>query len=489
MRGWWFLVVILLLPSVRIQTTHGSPLIAEENEFMTHYPLNPSNSNTTINIFDAEQDNQGNLWLSSIGDTILYRINLTTMEMEEITLPADLTPFRLAFDGNQTMWFTDYNYEYEVGIDYVASYDIKTGEIQQYEVPTAGAGVFDLEVTEDRIWFSEWLSDKLGYVELATGEVVDFKVESARCITRCGPVGIEITSSGEFWYAETYSNMLVKFDPDAQSYDKVPLPDEIYAPVVLTEATDGRLWTGAHGGNELVALDPQTLELEIINTPGKEDLDAPIPFAGINDLTFDTKGNLWFTEHFTDRLGVYQPENQQIFEFKIPRAEPLVQWLEVVGEELWFPEYEYGILSKINTSNIPQITIQLPQEEQIWQRSSLHELSFEVSSDASFTVRPVVVSEDRGRLVVHDITESFDLQPQQTQSMQVSVQVTNNARITQYFVLVGVDLGTVRIFKELTVNVTENELATIILQGFGPYAIILSSMFLIRYWRKRNASS
>ena len=112
-----------------------------------------------------------------------------------------------------------------------------------------------------------------------------------------GPV---FDAAGNLWVVEIYGGHISKITPDGQYQRFLNLAgDDGGGANGMKMDRQGRLII-AHRTKGIVALDPKTKQMEVLvdNYKGTK-------LHGPNDLFFDSKGNLWFTEPGTS--GVRSP--------------------------------------------------------------------------------------------------------------------------------------------------------------------------------------
>ena len=88
-----------------------------------------------------------------------------------------------------------------------------------YPLPQAGSGLYALDVAAGRVWFTERTGQRVGWLNVATGQVREFSVGTGELL------GIGVDSSGCAWLAESTAGKISSWCP--------PYFHFVYLPMVL----------------------------------------------------------------------------------------------------------------------------------------------------------------------------------------------------------------------------------------------------------------
>jgi len=137
----------------------------------------------------------------------LASIDPKTMAIREYALAEGVRPRRLAIDGNDRVYFTDY----ERG--HLGRLDPKTGEVKMWDSP-GGAGA--------------------------------------------NPYGIAITPDGMVWYSESgvKPNTLIRFDPKTEAMARTTIPSGGGTVRNMAATADGRVYIACSGVNKVGVVEP-----------------------------------------------------------------------------------------------------------------------------------------------------------------------------------------------------------------------------------------
>jgi len=109
------------------------------------------------------------------------------------------------------------------GTNKIAAIDPATLEIREYTLPAAGARPRRLAIgPDDKVWYTDFARGYLGRLDLATGEVKEWRSPSG---PKSKPYGI-VFAKGALWYSESFAkpNTIVRFDPKAGRFQSWPIP-------------------------------------------------------------------------------------------------------------------------------------------------------------------------------------------------------------------------------------------------------------------------
>lgn len=114
---------------------------------------------------------------------------------------------------------------------------------------------------------------------------------------------------GRLWFGEMGQNALAVFDPVARSLRQFTPPHGHSSIMGVQVASDDTVWFAEQDANYIAHYFPasghfQLYPLPEIMQPDPEHAGKFLPLASApNELAFDSKGNLWFTEFNADALG------------------------------------------------------------------------------------------------------------------------------------------------------------------------------------------
>jgi len=490
-------VVPVLPTSSHSSPDHGTLLLQEqENVQMSIFQSNlnvtmssiPSQEGYRIEypvdgieaVFDVFVASNQLVWFSVLDDNQIWSLNRSSSEIRSYLLPANVTPFLIKEDTDGSLWFTDYDFSPFNHYDGVVHFDPVTLNVTVYQLNIPKTGPFDLLLTGGKVWFTQWISGVAARLDPETGQLSTVKFDNNKYSDLpCGPVGLTQVKNGKIWVVETLCSILVEMDPSDMSYTLFRLPSDFYSPVFVQEDSEGQLWTADHAGNRVLKFDPLTGEYETVLVVPP--VGGVWGFAGINEVDLDSQGRLWFAEHFINRVGFYDTINELMYEFVLPQPDPLIQWIDINGTDLWYGVYTEGILGLIEGDRLPKVNIELEQEYSIG-RVGRFSVPMEVSVSKDLigrSARSFADSEDRDQIFgTGSITKTI---PQSGNfSTRISVNIGNNIELGTYHAVVGLDIQGLLITKQLTIDVQENLFFTVFIQGMGPVVLV----YLVGFYKR-----
>jgi DNA-binding beta-propeller fold protein YncE len=116
---------------------------------------------------------------------------------------------------------------------------VSTGEITEYEVPTANAGPYGIAAGPDgNLWFTELNSNKISKLSPATGEITEYALPT----DNVGPYGIAAGPDGNLWFTESAQNKIGHISPSTGETTEYLIPTTNVSPYAITAGPDGTLW-------------------------------------------------------------------------------------------------------------------------------------------------------------------------------------------------------------------------------------------------------
>lgn len=204
------------------------------------------------------------IWFSMSGSAAIGRIDLTTKQIEVVSLPTPLSTVsaltQIIQPGPGNLLVISL-----AAANKLLTIDVFTREIKEYVVPTLAA--LPQGVTTDRdglIWFTESAGQKIGTLDITTGKITEYNLLALR-----GPLPVSVSLG-----------------------NPLPLPGPI------RQGSDGKIYFaegGFEGGNKIGRFDPVTKTLK--------EFVVPTPLAGICDINNSQDGGIWFGALTGNRIG------------------------------------------------------------------------------------------------------------------------------------------------------------------------------------------
>lgn len=244
------------------------------------------------------------------------------------------SPLFVAVDRNGDVWFT------QPDSDAIGEYNPQNQQWSQWFLKK-GSEPFDL--TFDRygnLWFTEFNSNSIGFFNVRTHRVAEHETSTPGS----NPYGITADSLGRIWFAENGSgvNKIASFMPTLSgSMQITEYPTGGLRPHLITSDQAGHIWyTGGFGGN-IGKFNPQSGNAtQFIVYQGTCSSPANCTGTHISGISIDTKGDVWFTDSLSQRVGYLIPSSGQVVArtIGVSNAHPYDGLIIDRSERVWFTQ-------------------------------------------------------------------------------------------------------------------------------------------------------
>jgi len=248
------------------------------------------------------------------------------------------------------------------------------------------------------------------------------------------PNGITVDNNGNVWLADSSSSLFFKFNPTNQNF------------------------------TQYVTSNPHK------STYGNYTGEIKSPVSRPYWIDTDSSGKLVFNEQGSNRIGVFDPNNESLVEYSIPSKNPhwgdcgsiqncgISQIFDFVikGDKIWFTEWAENNLGVVDTTIPLPIKIHLGEDEILLHPGESYNLNFTISSISENTLQPV-------SLILSDSSDFLDVQtnnstleiflPDSSESINVTFHADDKLIPGTYKVLLGAETEQVSVSKFVTVNV------------------------------------
>jgi virginiamycin B lyase len=458
----------------------------------------------------------GKIWFVEQGSNQLGSFDPSTQSFEEYQIPTDRAlPQSLSVDGSGNVWFTE--------LTPSALGELRHGDNQVREVSipasTGGIPCGPIGVTPSdggAVWVTCEFSNQIDEYLPSTGAFDQFNLP----VPYSAPLQILFDKTGNFWFTAADSGMLgyavtsqlrdgtsdgiQEFAPINSTY-RLTITNQLLpsGQVTTSLATPSQiafslggdsLWITEHGGGSFDRYDigPRTLIKYFTSRPVSDSYPQSLP----NGIAVDPSGSVWLTEHYGNRIAVFDPSTERLTEYPIPccgshLAEALYLTIGP-GGGVWFTEHygnALGELRPVPGSAPPSITL-APQTLTIGSSGNATSQvdvyspggSFVVADASAFTVAGVTRG---GRL--QNVTASFE--PINLSgpiaSARLSLQ-TNGLKPGTYYLTVAATVSTGGIISAATLKLTVAsgpQPTWLAVLGVAAAAALVSAILLFRRLR------
>jgi streptogramin lyase len=223
---------------------------------------------------------QGNLvWFSEFDADLVGNINTTTGQVTEYQVPtANAGPDGITLGADGNMWFDEYFAGKVARIT-------PSGQITEY---TTGGNPTDLALGSDgNVWFTSYNTDQVGSVS-TSGVVTLYNLPSGS-----GPAGIAAGPDGNLWVTQYNSGQIAKVTTSG-SVTEYDIPTANSQPWAINASPDGTLWFAESGSDKIG---------EVTTSGQFTEYDVPTANADPRGITPAADGSVWWTEYGGNQIG------------------------------------------------------------------------------------------------------------------------------------------------------------------------------------------
>lgn len=229
----------------------------------------------------------GNAWVTDGGLNAIVRVTWPSREVRVYPLPANRPNANLntaAFDGDGILWFTGQN-----GV--IGRLDPSSGAMEVFDAPR-GRGPYGITSTPSGdVYFVSLAGSYLGRIDRASGAVTVLEPPTAGQ----GARRAWSDSQGRIWISAWNTGQVAVYDPASEAWREWTLPGtrpQAYA--VYVDERDA-VWLTDFGGNALVRFLPEAETFDVLPLPS-------VP-SNVRQL-LGRPGELWAPESAADRIVV-----------------------------------------------------------------------------------------------------------------------------------------------------------------------------------------
>jgi virginiamycin B lyase len=161
---------------------------------------------------------------------------------------------------------------------------------------------------------------------------------------------------GPVYYTAQRSGKLGILDPKSGKYEEIPLGRNS-APHGVIIGPDGAPWITDGGQNAIVRVDPATRAVRVWPLP------ADVDYANLNTLTFDAKGQVWFTGQ-SGYYGRLVPATGDMKVWKAPRGSGPYGITTTPRGDVYYASLANNHIARIDTESGEATVIEPPTPRQ-----------------------------------------------------------------------------------------------------------------------------
>jgi streptogramin lyase len=305
-------------------------------------------------IFDDQSPR--NLWFAEFGSDKVGRLNPSTSEIREIILPAGSRPWEISFEtARKEFWFTESGRNI---IGRITNYG--TGSVDEFPLnsmfpPGYADGPRGLAIQEhvngtDKpyIWVAEYgASSILRFDPYDKGDAIRYLLSPAS-----GPQSIVFSNEIGLWFTEYLSGRIGNLNPSTRTVREWQIKSDS-RPWDLAIDSKNNIWYTDPGRNTISKLNPYTGEIiEYL---------IPSPACQPYGMVIDSNGWIWFAEHGVNKIGRFVPDDGTFTEYARTTGVSLWGVIQMPGSNiLWFGDdsanrlirFDYSVAITTTTTDI-----------------------------------------------------------------------------------------------------------------------------------------
>jgi virginiamycin B lyase len=207
--------------------------------------------------------------------------------------------------STRLVWFT------ESVAGKIASINIDTGSIVEYQIPTPDSDPVSIAQDKDgSMWFVERKANKIGTIS-PTGVITEFNIPTKNS----GANDITFVEDGNVWFTESLAGKIARVRVPRGSITEYVVPYANSRPSDITEGdtvnhgydgkgdpykhdADDQVWFTDSGAN---VVSGYNYDLQVFDAP----IQIPTSAAGSGAVSYGADNNIWFVEESSDKIGVY----------------------------------------------------------------------------------------------------------------------------------------------------------------------------------------
>jgi len=257
----------------------------------------PPYANSYVGPHSLQVAPDGSIWITLALGSQLARFDTVTEEWEIHDLEEGIYPHTLRFDHKGRIWYT------MAVSNHVGVLDPTTGEQKAIRLPATS---FRQALALRMIPIGLWLSQYIDISGMASGE------GGGEGVRMPVPYGIDVAPDGIIWFSQLNEHRIGRIDPDTLDVEMIETP--FSAPRRLRFDSRGRLWIPGFSSGLISRFDPDTREFKSYPLP-IEPLGTETPYALNVQPGTDS---VWICGTNSDTLIRFEPDKEAYTVYPLP---------------------------------------------------------------------------------------------------------------------------------------------------------------------------
>jgi virginiamycin B lyase len=189
---------------------------------------------------------------------------------------------------------------------------------------------------QGRVWFVGQQGNYIGMFDPKTEQFKRFEIEAGT-----HPHNLIVAQDGGVWYAGNRNARIVRLDPSTGEGKPYLMPDSAARdPHTLTFDGKGNIWFTVQGGGYVGRLNMQSGKIDLL----KAGEGRTNPYG----IAIDSKGRAWVNLFATNRIAVVDPATFTAKNITVPRETARTRRIALTsGDVVWYVDYNGGQLGRI----------------------------------------------------------------------------------------------------------------------------------------------
>jgi virginiamycin B lyase len=194
-------------------------------------------------------------------------------------------------------------------------------EIIEIDSPARVSGMGKSMTVDNKgfVWVLETREDEAVRIDPSTLEMVEYHLPRG-----AGPYSISSDSKGTLWMTAFGVEMLLELHPDDGVVISHAPPSHGFMIHINTDKRDDTVYFSQPGANLIVSYSARR---------GFHEFKIPSEQSGPGRIDFDSHGNVWFPELYTDKVARLNPSTGEIQEWDLPTKEGLPSDVRVAAND------------------------------------------------------------------------------------------------------------------------------------------------------------
>lgn len=333
---------------------------------------------------------QASNMLATLDANVKPLVSSLEFKIDQYRTPDSSIPLYPVFDAaRQSIWVGDTR----LASGRLWQFDIVTGNYSAHKLQGIDIVTQSALDAEGNLWYIDPLSFRsgngtLGVYNPDNNTTKQFKLQESGIIS-----GLAIDGNNSLWMPVVQANKVVKFDPASEQFSSYDIPTRNAGPTGIAADSEGNIWLAEAVADSIAKIDTTTGNITEYKPKSQlQELDEPVAmfhdpansniyiaehgghtvtvfnsllgtfreYPSVNEagapfgMTIDSYGNLWFAQHFIDRIGVIDPRTGKGAEAKIPIPGSFIQWITADDNgKIWFAAQQGSALGSITITSKP----------------------------------------------------------------------------------------------------------------------------------------